>query len=149
MPATTYLGNMLLDATLRGQAFTVPAALYLALHTGDPSAAGTANEVSTADWPGYVRKDLLDGGAIAAAFDAAAAKATLNANEMLWAGQDGVVSVTVSWWSIKDHATAGNTLYYGLLVEDPLDPDSTPDPKVIEPGDEFIIKADRLGVEVE
>jgi hypothetical protein len=50
---TDYAETVLINAAVRGIAFTPPAVMYLALHTADPTEAGNVAEVAGA---GYVRK---------------------------------------------------------------------------------------------
>ncbi len=146
MSATTYFANMTLNAALRGQAFTVPTQLWLALHTADPTEDGDVAEVDTADWPAYARADLLAGGAIADAFTTSVAAATSNAHQMLWPAMDGVSNVEITHWSICDAPTGGNALVYGEMVQDPNDPESAADHKILSTNDEFVIPAGRLAV---
>ena len=50
---STYLRNLVINATLRGQSFTPPAARYVALHYADPTEAGNQAELSG---NGYARQ---------------------------------------------------------------------------------------------
>jgi hypothetical protein len=133
MPASTYLGNMVLEAALRGGAFTVPARVYVSLHTADPGPTGL-NEVTTAAWPSYTRKDPAQGAAVATGFDPVATKTTKNSKQMNYGANDGTVDVTVTHAAVWDALTAGNMLVYGPLV-------ST---KVFAPSDEATIKIGKL-----
>lgn len=114
MSASTYLANTVIDAFLRGVAPTVPARVYVSLHTADPGNTG-ANEVSTAAWPSYTRQDPAAAAAIDTGFSAASGKATANLKDMLWSANDGAGSVTVTHFAIWDAATGGNCLFVGAL----------------------------------
>lgn len=138
MPASTYVGNAILDLFLRGIAVTPPTRVYVSLHTADPGNAG-ANEVTTVAWPSYVRKDVAGGGAIGTGFDAASAKATANNVELLWPANDGASPVTVTHFGIWDALTGGNLLFHDALTS----------AKTYQPSDEGVLHADALTVEVD
>lgn len=133
MPASTYLGNMVLDSVLRGTAFTVPARVWVSLHTADPGVAG-ANEMSLAAWPNYKRQDPAAAAAMSSGFDVPAAKTTKNAKVMNWGGMDGPADVTVTHAAVWDALTGGNMLVYGPVT----------DPKTFSPTDEATIKIGKL-----
>lgn len=147
MSATTYSGNAILNAYLRGITLTLPSGLWVSLHDADPGNTG-ANEIVIGDWPAYVRKSALGGGAIAGAFAAASGKATLSAQQMLWPAYDGAGTIVISHWTIWDAVTTGNALFSGALRADPSDPDSTLAPKTLGVGDEIILYAAALGIKV-
>lgn len=138
MPATTYTGNKFLDLILRGVEFIPPTNVFLALHTGNPGLNG-ANELSTSEWPAYVRVDCAQGAAIDTGFTAAASKATKNAKQLLFATMDGPVAVTVTHWSIWDAAVGGNCLWAGALEVS----------KKLDPTDEIITKVNEIELKVE
>lgn len=115
MPASTYLGNMLLDSILRGQAFTLPTSVFVALHTADPTVAGI-NEVTLAAWPAYVRVDADQGATIDTGWSVPAAKSTANAKVLLYPIHDGGANITITHFSVWDAATGGNMLVYGALT---------------------------------
>ncbi len=128
---STYLSQMIINATLRGQAFTVPSTLYIALFTSDPTDDNvTANEVGGA-W--YARE--LTG---AWSAPVGAGNETTNSNQIQWDAVTGA-SVTVSHWGIYDAATSGNLLYLGAL--------STA--KTFGIGDVPVIAAGSLTIEVD
>ena len=52
---STYLKNQLVNAALRGQAYTPPTHIYLALYTSDPTADDLGTEVSG---NGYARQQV-------------------------------------------------------------------------------------------
>jgi len=130
MPLSTYAGNKILDLLFRGVAFTPPTAVWMSLHTADPGLTG-ANEVSTVDWPAYVRKEPANGGAIGTGFTAAASKAITTAIDLLWPVHDGAASITITHVAFWDASAAGNCLHSDPLVT----------PKTIAPTDRFVIPA--------
>lgn len=117
---SNYLENKIIDWLLRGEAFTPPTGLYVALYTTAPTDAGGGTEVSGG---GYSRTNL--------------APSLTN-----WSGTQGAASTTVStgtsgttsnnvaidflapsasWgtvvaFGILDASTAGNLLFYGTLT---------------------------------
>jgi hypothetical protein len=100
---STYLAQNIINSTLRGQAFTVPSTLYLALFTSDPTDNNvTTNEVAGA-W--YARKAT---GAWSA--PVGTGNSSSNSNQVLWDAVTGS-AVTVSYWAIYDALTGGNMLY--------------------------------------
>ena len=114
---SNYSENNIVETTLRGAAFPVPAGTYIGLFTADPTDANvTANEVQTAAWPAYVRRDAADGAAIAAGWTAAADGVSSNAKVITFAANNGAGAVTVTHIGIYDSATGGNLLYHAPLV---------------------------------
>ncbi len=93
---STYLGNKLLDHVLRNTAYSQPATVYASLHTADPALTG-ANEVTGGS---YARQ--------AAAFNAAAAKATANSGTIDFTGMPAATITHVGLW---DALAAGNFLW--------------------------------------
>ena len=96
MPKSSYLDNLVLNAALRGAAFTSPVSVYIALFNGSPGAGG--NEVSGGS---YARQ--------LATFSAASSGSTANAAALTFSGMP--VS-TISYVAICDAVSAGNVLYY-------------------------------------
>lgn len=86
--------NAILDGT------AMPDPMFLQLHTGDPTDAGTAN-VST---------DVASGSRMQVEFDAASAGATDNTNEET---ASITVSETISHWSLWSLGTGGVCWWYG------------------------------------
>jgi len=101
MAFTTYGGNLVLNFLLNTETATRPTAWWVALHTGDPGVAGTANELVVGTDPDYVRKSVT--------FAAAASRQALSAGAASWtAGTTAGYNIThVSIW---DAETAGNCL---------------------------------------
>jgi hypothetical protein len=109
---STYLSQKLIDVTLRGQAYTPPTNLFLALFTADPTDGNvTANEVSALAWTTYARQAT---GAWAAA-GGAGGNMTSNSNPVQFPAVAGN-AVTVSHWGIYDASTGGNLLYSGAIT---------------------------------
>lgn len=98
---STYAVSNLLNLTLRGDAYTSPAAVYLGWFTTPPSADGTATELTGGS---YARQtitfDAPTGGTITQ--DATATFAPLHTSDQMLAG-----------FGIFDAPTAGNLLAYG------------------------------------
>lgn len=113
---SNYAENELLDHALKTGAFTVPAGLYIALSTADPTEDGSGIAEPVAMGYTRIQHDT---------FHAAADRIATN---------DGVVSyaeATGNWgaithFAIFDDPTAGNMLIYGPLS----------DPKTINTGDD-------------
>lgn len=119
MNMTDFLENKLVDYLFRGQAFTAPATLYIALFTAAPSDAGGGTEVTGGSY----------------------ARASVSSSLANWAGTQSVGSTTAStgtggqtsnnatisfpaptanWgvvthFAIFDAATAGNPLIWAAL----------------------------------
>jgi len=114
---SNYTEGNIIETTLRGAAFPVPTAVYIALFTADPTDANvTAGEVQTSAWPAYVRKDAAVGGAISTGWTANANGVSSNAKAITFPANNGAGSVTVGYIGIYDAATGGNLLYHSPLV---------------------------------
>ncbi len=101
---SNYLENALIDATLRGTAYTSPATVYLALYTSDPTDADTGTEVSGG---AYARQSI--------AFGAPSNGVATNSADVNFP-QATADWGTVSHIGIRDASTAGNLLYYAPLT---------------------------------
>lgn len=112
--ASNYTEANVINSLLRGAAFPVPSTVYIGLHTADPGEAGD-NEVSTGNWPAYVRKDAAVGGATSSGWDAPSDGVTHNAKQITYPGMNGASNVTVSHWALYDAATGGNMLAHAAL----------------------------------
>jgi hypothetical protein len=105
MPMSNYLKGKVIDHVFRNTALTPPTTVYVALHTSDPTAAGTpATEVSAA-W--YARQ------AVTFAAQSTAGQ-TSNSNTVTFPAVTGS-GLTVTHFSIWDAATLGNMLEYSPL----------------------------------
>lgn len=99
-----YLENALINAALRNTAYSSPATVYLALHTADPTEAGTGTEVSGGS---YARQAI--------SFNSPTDGATANAADVTFPVATADWG-TITHFSIKDASTSGNTLFYGALT---------------------------------
>lgn len=105
MPASSYLRGKVIDHTLRAVTYPAPSAVYVSLHTSDPTINGTpATEVS-AGW--YARQTLT-------LASQTIAGQTSNSNTVTYNGVTGS-SATVTHFAIWDASTLGNMLYFGPL----------------------------------
>lgn len=115
-----YLEGQLRAHIFRTASFTKPTALYVSLHTADPTDAGTGTEVSGGS---YARVNLAPGDANWSAPDATGgvtanlATITFPAPSANWG--------TVTHVGVWDASVAGNMLTYGTLTT----------PKTINSGD--------------
>lgn len=99
-----YLENALINATLRGQAWTAPSTIYLALFTSDPTDAKTGAEVSGG---AYARQ--------AVTFAAPTNGAASTSADVLYPVATAAWG-TVTHIGVFDAATGGNLLYHGQLT---------------------------------
>jgi hypothetical protein len=121
---SNYLENALINGTLRATTFTAPAAVYVSLHTADPTDAGSGTEVSGGS---YVRQAATFG---APANGVSTTTADINFPQAT-AGYG-----TVGWIGIWDAQTTGNMLYHTALSTS----------KTIDTGDIFKIASGSLTV---
>lgn len=120
MSASDYTETNTLNI-FKGITFPIPAGCYVALHTTLPvEPNNVVTEVSTANWPAYVRVDAALGGAISSGWSAVAENAPVkqikNAKSLAYPANNGAGSITVSHWSVWDAATSGNMLNSGALA---------------------------------
>lgn len=114
---SNYTENNIIETTLRGAAFPVPAGVYLALFTADPTDANvTANEVTLAAWPAYVRRDAAGGAAISTGWTAPADGVSSNAKVLSFPANNGAGNITLTHVGLYDAAVGGNLLYHAPLV---------------------------------
>jgi hypothetical protein len=121
---SNYLENALINGTLRATTFTAPAAVYVSLHTADPTDAGTGTEVSGNS---YIRQ--------AATFAAPSNGASTTSADITFPQATGSWG-TIGWIGIWDAQTTGNMLYHTAL-------DTS---KAIDTGDIFKIASSSLTV---
>jgi hypothetical protein len=121
---SNYLENALINGTLRATTFTAPAAVYVSLHTADPTDAGTGTEVSGGS---YVRQ--------AATFGAPSNGASTTTADITYP-QATAGYGTVTHIGIFDALTTGNLLYHSPLTTS----------KTIDTGDIFKITSGSLTV---
>jgi len=119
-----YYENKIIDHMLRGQAFTPPSTIYLALYTVAPSDAGGGTEVSGG---GYARQSFTltaaSGGASENSADITFPTATSNWGTIVAVG-------------IFDASTGGNLLMWADLTQS----------KTVNSGDTFKINAGDLDI---
>lgn len=99
-----YLENAILNATLRGVAYTSPAKVYVALFTSDPTDAATGTEVSGG---AYARQAIT--------FGAPSAGTCSNSADVLFPIATAAWG-TVTHIGIFDAASGGNLLYSAALT---------------------------------
>lgn len=121
---SNYLENALINAVLRNTSYTSPAQVYLALHTADPTEAGTGTEVSGGS---YARQAITFGEPTDGSSSNTAA-----INFPVATADWG----TITHFSIRDAATGGNSLFYGAWQT----------PKTIETSDQFVVAIGNLTV---
>ena len=135
--ASNYTEQNIINALLRGQAFDQASAVYVSLHVSDPGETG-ANEVTTAQWPDYLRLDAAKGGTIDSGWTAPVDGQVKNAKQLIYAVYNGTGSITVSHFGLFDAANGGN-----YLVGAQLDTVRT-----LQPGDVFVVNVEKLTVRV-
>jgi hypothetical protein len=121
---SNYLENALINGTLRATTFTAPAAVYISLHTADPTDAGSGTEVSGGS---YIRQS--------ATFAAPSNGASASNADITFPQATGSWG-TIGWIGIWDAQTTGNMLYHTAL-------DAS---KAIDTGDIFKIASGSLTV---
>lgn len=133
-----YLEAALLDLVFNGQGVTPPAT-YIALHTVDPTDAGTGDEVSGGSYARVLVN--ASGGASPAWTDAVedgVGHKVANADDIVFPQATAYWGV-VGYFGIWDADLQGNLLYHG-----PLD-----DAKTITTGDTFRFTAGNLKLRME
>ncbi len=120
---SNYLENKILLHVLSNTAYTSPAAVYLGLHTADPTDAGTGTEVSG---NAYARQSF------ASTISGNAASNTSAIEFPTATGSWG----TIGWVSVWDSLTTGNMLFHGALTAS----------KTIASGDVFRVPAGDLDI---
>lgn len=115
-----YLELKDLDHNLGKTAFTMPAAVYMALCTAVPTDASTGTTITEATYTGYARKQVA-----ATDLNAASAGTTTNANAITFAACTAGSS-TIIGFALVDALTVGNVLYWGTTTSKVIDTTSTP-----------------------
>jgi hypothetical protein len=121
---SNYLENALINATLRNTSYTSPSTVYVALHTADPTDAGSGTEVSGGS---YART--------AVTFGAPSNGVTTNNANVEFPQATGNWG-TITHIGLWDASSTGD-----LLFHTPLDSS-----KVIDTGDIFRITSGNLSV---
>lgn len=116
---SNYLENKIVDWLLRGQAFTPPATVHVALLTAAATDAGGGTEVSGG---GYARAAIASSLANWAGTQAAASTIASSGTSGTTSNNAAITfpAPTASWGSathfaVYDAGTAGNLLWYGVL----------------------------------
>lgn len=117
-----YTENRIIDLLLRGQTFTPPVTLFVALYTAAPSDAGGGTEVSTSG-TGYARASVT---ASLANFSGTQATASTTAstgtggrssnNSAITFGTPTAAWGSVTAFGVFDASTGGNLLFYAPLA---------------------------------
>jgi len=121
---SNFLELEILDHSLGTASWTMPATVYLALYTANPTDADTGTEVTGGS---YARETV--------AFDVAAAGATANTSIVTFTTATASWG-TVSHWGIRDALTVGNLLWHGDFTT----------PKAIGSGDTAQVNAGELDI---
>jgi hypothetical protein len=112
-----YTETNIIQSTLRGVAFPVASAIYIALFTADPTDANiTANEFKVANLPAYVRQNAAGAGTIDTGWAAPANGVSSNAKVVTFPANNGAAAITATHVGIYDAATGGNLLYAAPLT---------------------------------
>jgi hypothetical protein len=129
MPMSDFMQDALRTLMFRtGAGLTKPAELFVALHTADPTDAGTGTEVSTTNTNyARVQNDPLDANWSAGT---ATNGQTANVSDLTYgtptpSGSGGVSWGTVTHVALRSAVTAGDMYLYGPLTT----------AKIISPGD--------------
>lgn len=123
---SNYLEEKIINLTLRGQAYTAPASVWLALYTTDPSDADTGTECTGGS---YQRQQIT--------FSAPTDGTSTNSAELEY---DAATTDwgTIGYVGIHDASTGGNLLYHSALTV----------AKPIAEGDIFKVQVNNLSVTV-
>lgn len=126
MNISNFFSNAILAATFRAGSYTFPSNVYLALYTSDPTAADTGQEVSAG---AYDRKSIMFS-------DPAieAGKMTIKNTEAVQFEVATADWGTITHVGIRDAATGGNLLYFGVLAS----------PRTILSGDRITFDEDSI-----
>ena len=123
---SNYLEGKILDLTLRGQAFTPPATVHVALFSTDPTDAGSGTEISG---NAYARAAVSTSGG----FSAPSGGASNNLADITFPAATGTWG-TITHVAIFDASSGGNLLYHGALQT----------PKIVNAGDTLRLPAGDL-----
>lgn len=122
----------LLDAFLDIATYTWPAEVFLSLHTGSPTEAGSrANEISTSGGSGYGRESI--NGIMT---EAGETNGTSQNTTTITFGPAGTAWGTIVWIGIDDAETSGNMCIFGAPTA----------PKTINIGQTFKLVPSQLSI---
>ncbi|MCR8656927.1 phage tail fiber protein [Paenibacillus endoradicis] len=122
LAVSNYLADKLLNGVFRGQAYTFPATVYIALYTSNPTAADTGSEVSGG---GYVRKSVTFSAPVtenAEIYHPGIGALVTVPRRTIKSSAEIVFPVATANWNlithvaIRDALTGGNLLYYGAVT---------------------------------
>ncbi len=116
-----YLENKTLDHNLSDGAFTMPAAIYLALCTAVPTDASVGATLTEAGYTGYARLVIA-----AADLSAAASGSKTNSNALTFAACTAGTSTVIGWAIVDSASGAGNVLYWGTCTSTVISTTQTP-----------------------
>jgi hypothetical protein len=120
-----YLEDAFLDHFLGTSSTTAPTTVYLALHTADPTDAGTGTEVSG---NGYARQSI--------AFGASSSGTASNSAAVEFPAASGGNFGTITHIGIWDASSSGNLLFHAALTAS----------KTINDGDIFKVAASGIDI---
>ncbi len=127
MSASNYLELAILNHIFGGAAFSVPASVFIGLHTANPGETGANAEVAVG---AYVREEVVNN---VTGWDAAVAVSglgtTKNAAIIQFIDPSGANWGTITHFSIWDAETSGNCLFYGALNASVVVNDGDPGPR--------------------
>lgn len=118
---SNYLRNKLIDFFHRGQAFTPPTSIFLALCSTQPNAASAGTELTGT---GYARQEVLSAmtdwsgtqGSGTTTVSTGTSGITSNNNDIDF-GTAGSAWGTAAYWEMYDAVTGGNRLLFGTIVD--------------------------------
>lgn len=117
---SNYLENSLIDWLLRGQTFTAPATVHVALYTAAPSDTGGGTEVSGGS---YARQPVTSSLANWAGTQSAGSTTASSGTGGQTSNNNAInfPAPTANWGSVThfgvfDAASGGNLLFYGALT---------------------------------
>jgi hypothetical protein len=141
---SNFLENKLVDFLLRGQAYTPPATLYLALCTSTPTDASTGSTISEVSGGDYTRKSITSDTTnwLSTQGDTASASTgtsgtTSNGNSVSWTNVTW--SATINSVALVDASSAGNVLFWGSLLS----------AKTVSSGDSVTFNAGNLSIQLD
>lgn len=115
-----YLENKLIDQLFRGQAFTFPSTLYVALLTAAPSDTGGGTEVSGGSYARVTVTNSLANWAgtqgAGTTVASSGASGTTSNNGVITFPTPTATWGTVTHFAIYDASTAGHLLWWGALT---------------------------------
>lgn len=98
---SAYLRTRTIKHNMAHTAFTMPAAIYLALYTSDPTINDTGTEVTGGSYARVAITPGTESGGVIA-----------NSNSLAFTA---LPTAAITHWGIRDAAAAGNLLYFGPL----------------------------------